>query len=133
MRTFAYASLLAVIGLVRRRAKGWMAIGLTRVAAVAILLALGAQQPTYAAGPVTITQVVHCSDNSGTIFFQLSDGNSVFLYDSTSTDQFSKNMQAMMLVIWTTGATIQSYAVTTNAGSACGVYGLQLSSVTTTH
>ena len=99
-----------------------------------ILILAAALGPMYlsvadASGPVTIVQTVHCSDYGGLQAYQLSDGNNVFVYDSTSTDQFSKNMQAYMMAIWLTGKTIQSYQVGTY-GSNCGLWAAVLTSVT---
>jgi hypothetical protein len=81
----------------------------------------------HANGPVTITQTVHCSDYGGLQVYQLSDGNNVLVYDGT--DQFSKNLQALMTATWLTGRTILSYSVG-SSGSNCGLTASVLTSVT---
>jgi hypothetical protein len=82
---------------------------------------------SHASGPVTITQIVHCSDYGGLQVYQLSDGNNVLIYDGT--DQYSKNMQALMTAAWLSGKTIQSYSVG-SAGSNCGLWAANITSVT---
>jgi len=77
--------------------------------------ALVALDLARAAGPVTIANMIHCSDYGGVAAYALRDGTNAFLYDTT--DQYSKNMQATMLATWVSGKTIHSYQVT----STCGV------------
>ena len=107
--------------------KALQRIASVRTAIIAVLLALSPLEVSYATGPVTIVQMVHCSDYGGTVYFQLSDGMNVFIYDGT--DQFSKNLQALMVAVWVSGKNIQAHAITSNSGSGCGLYGGQLASV----
>ena len=81
----------------------------------------------WASGPATITEVIHCNANGGTVVYELSDGTYAFVYDTT--DEFSKNLQAQMTAAWLTGKTIVSYMYGT-AVSNCGVWASILTSVT---
>lgn len=80
-----------------------------------------------AGGPVTISQVVHCSDDNGIVLFELSDGTNVFVYDTTN--PFNTTMDALMLAAWSSNTTIESYTTTGSGGSACGLWGYSLTSV----
>jgi hypothetical protein len=103
--------------------RGFIATGLISFSCVGL---------AHATGPVTILQIVHCTDNNGTEIFQLSDGTNVLAYDGVSyggSDDYSKSLQALMLTTWATGKTIESYQVGT-FGSNCGLWAGILTSVT---
>jgi len=109
--------------------RGRLLPAIVRIILGACLIAVLPVRFAAAAGPATITQVVHCSDNGGESVFTLSDGSNLLVYDSVSSDQFSKNLLALMTAAWIAGRTVISYAVGT-PGSNCGIWAANLTSVT---
>ena len=101
----------------------------TRIRAAAVILSVLPFNYAAATGPATITQVVHCSDNGGESVFMLSDGGNLLVYDSVSTDQYSKNLLALMTAAWISGRTVLSDTVGA-PGSNCGIWAANLTSVT---